>query len=363
MSIKVSVIIYLTTILTSVFAFHIAGISHQKVKRRIAVSFAIAIPVLVAGVRYSIGTDYFAYIEGFELIRYGLDVRWNMEYGYKWLNILLAYSGLCAQSIMFAASLIMMSFISKALLKKREVISVGMGALTFMLLFYQSSFNIVRMMIAVSIFLYNIINIENRKLLKYLFFTVLAASFHISALVTAPVYWIFWSFRVERNLFRRILLYGGAGLFIIFFNPILEWLLSVTNIQSMSYYSQYIGASNKSVGEVIKQVILYLPLVIPGALMYKKCMKQDKNFYIYYSLVVIGVIMVGLSIFTSTYVDRLAEYFTVAAVMVVPVYMDIFIKENKLFFYVGMIYYLFLFWIYIYFICNNHGTVPFQWIL
>lgn len=363
MSVITSIIIYLATILTTVCAFHVAGKSRRKANRLIATYFAISIPVFLAGIRYATGTDYFSYIDEFERIRDGLESRISLEYGYIGLNILLSQLGLGAQSIMYAASLIMMCFVSKALLLRRRVIPVGVGALVFMLLFYQSSFNLMRMMIAVSIFLYNISNIENRKIFKFLLFTVLAASFHISALITAPLYWVFNSHLIEKSLLRKILLYGGVGLVIIYLNPILEWVVLAFNFQSLSYYEKYIGVSDKSVSIAIKHVILYLPIIIPGAIMYKRCKKLDQNFHIYYYLVVIGVIITGLAVFKVTYIDRIANYFLIAAVMVVPVYMRIFKKNNLILLYVGMICYLFLYWIYIYFIINNHGTNPFQWIL
>lgn len=364
MSITVSVIIYLLTIIISSYAFYLAGKSRQKITFIISMVFAIGIPVFIAGVRYLVGTDYGTYIRAFELIRFGQSVRWTgLEYGFVLLNVFLVRLGLSPQSIMFATSIIMMCFVSKALLKKREVISVGIGALTFMLLFYQSSFNIIRMMIAVSIFLYNVSNIENRKLLKYLFFTVLAATFHISALVTIPLYWIFGFLGFEKSLFKRLLIYISAGLIVLYFNLILTWILSVLNFTALSYYANYIGDSGETIDLGIKQVIIYLPILIPGAFMYQKCKEQDKNFGIYYSLVVIGVIVKGITTFNLTYVDRLAEYFIIAAVIVIPVYIQVFKKNRKFLFIVGMICYLFLYWIYIYIIFKHHGTVPYQWIL
>ena len=171
MSLASTIVIYAITIITSCFAFYIAGEGQYKLTRKIGIFFAIGITVMIAGIRYSIGTDYFSYIHGFDQIKAGFNVRWaGLEFGFYYLNLLLAKIGFNAQSIMFACSLITMCFISKALIIKRDIISVGFGALVFMLLFYQSSFNMVRLMLAVSIFLYNISNIENRKLFKFLFF-------------------------------------------------------------------------------------------------------------------------------------------------------------------------------------------------
>jgi len=364
MSIMASIIIYLMTIIISVYSFYIVEKSQSKVKRIIGIFFAIGIPVFTAGVRYSIGTDYFSYINAFERIRMGYSVRWtDLEHGYVLLNLFLGQLGLGSQSIMFATSLLMMCFTSKALFNKQKEISVWFGALTFFLLFYQSTFNGIRMMIAVSIFLYNIIDIENQKLIKYLFFSALAASFHITAIVTIPLYWIFNSRIIKKSLLSKLVLYLLTGLVIIYFNPIFSRILSTINIPALNYYEKYIGFSSKSIDIAIKKFIMFLPILMPGALFYKKCMEQDKNFYIYYSLMVMGVIIEALAIFKASYVDRFAEYFIISSVIIIPVYLRVFKKKEYFMFITGMIYYLSLYWIYIYFICNNHGTVPYQWIL
>lgn len=362
MSLVSTILIYSLTILTSSIAFYIAGQGRYKLTRRLGFFFAIAITVIIAGIRYSIGTDYFSYIHGFDQIKNGFNVRWaGLEFGFYYLNLVLAKTGFGAQSIMFAGSLITMLFISKALIMKKDVISVGFGAFVFMLLFYQSSFNMIRLMIAVSIFLYNISNIENRKLLKFLLFSFLAASFHVSVLATIPLYWVL---PLQKNSKKKYLLFTAVCLLLIFFNPILERILAVINLDSISYYKQYIGYSNKSIDIAIKKTILYLPILIPGAFMYKKCLEQYKNFYIYYALTLLGVIISALGTFQVVYVDRIAQYFLIASVIVVPIYMRVFLKnKNYLIFAMITILYLILFWVYIYFIVKDHATVPYLWII
>ena len=149
---------------------------------------------------------------------------------------------------------------------------------------------------------------------------------------------------------------------LIFFNPILERVLALIDFASVDYYKQYIGYSDKSIDIAIKRTILYLPILIPGALMYNKCQEQFKNFYIYYSLTILGVIVTALGTFQVVYVDRIAQYFLIAAVIVVPVYARVFLKNKNYLMYLITIFYLILFWIYIYFIVKDHGTVPYLWI-
>lgn len=360
MSLAATAVIYALTIILSSLAFYIVDEGEYKITRYVAIIVAIGIAVMIAGIRYSIGTDYFSYIHGFEQIKFGHDVRWSgLEFGYYFLNLFLAKVGFSAQSVMFACSLIMMCFFSKAILNKKEAISIGLGALVFMLLFYQSSFNIVRLMLAVSIFLYNITNIENRKLLRFLAFSLLAASFHISALATIP---LFWLLPLQKKSKRKYFLFVGVFLLLVFFNPILEKLLSVIDLASVEYYKQYVGYSDKTIDIAIKRTILYLPILIPGIIMYEECQDEFSNFYIYFALTLLGVIVTALGTFQVVYVDRIAQYFLISAVIVVPVYMRVFLKNNNNLMFLGTLLYLVLFWIYIYFIVGDHGTVPYQWI-
>lgn len=364
MNIIESFMIYLFTIIVSSFALELRNKTQNKVIMKLSILLAIGVPVLIASIRYSIGVDYFTYLNGFEQIKLGGTVRWDgLEKGFVFLNLMLANLGLKSQSIMFASSFMTIYFIYKALLNKRDNISVGFAVLTFMLLFYQSSFNIMRMMIALSIFLYNIKNIEKRNLFKYLFFSMFAASFHISALVTIPFYWLYNFFIFDKSYIRKFFIYVSISLLIIYFNDILEYILSNFNLQSLNYYSNYIGSSNKSISIAIKKAILYLPILLPGIIINKELKQLDKNYQLYYSFVLIGTIIAVCSVFKANYVDRISLYFIIATVILIGMYMKVFIRDKNYLACLLIICYLFLYWIYVYFIVKDHGTVPYQWIL
>lgn len=353
-------VIYFGAVLLTTYGFYSADNLRSGKKYIVSVLIAIGIPVFVAGFRYSVGSDYFPYINGFNLIKVGGQVRWsNVEVGYVFLNTVLVRMGLPPQSIMFATSLLTMSFITKSLIDKRDEISLGYGALAFMLLFYLSTFNVIRLMIASSIFLYNIINIERRDLFRFVIFTFLAASFHTSALVTFPVYWVFGIKDLENNMVKNITIFAIVGLGIIFFNPILGAIIQVTN---MNYYRQYIGFSGNPISVAFNVLILYSPMVIPGCMLFNKLKDLNNSFHIYYSLTVIGVIIKVLSIFQQSYVDRISIYFLIPSIVLIPLYLKLFKKDNNILYSAAMIIYMIIYFVYTYFIIKDHGTVPYQWI-
>lgn len=363
MSIVLSGILYFSIIIISSYSFNLATKTKKKSSRNFLLSVAIIIPVFFAGFRYSTGTDYFSYINGFERIKFGYSVRWgNFEYSYFYLNSFLAKVGFDSSGILIATSLIMMVFITKSLIKRKDIGIVAFGFLTFMFMFYQSSYNIVRLMIAISIFLYNISNIENKNPGKYLIFTIIAASFHISAISTIPLYWFFNIFKMDKSVIRRLLLYFCVGIIIILFGSILEWIISTFNLEYLSYYKKYATGEGGSFSLAFKRFVLYFPLVLPGLFNYKVFRELDKSFSIYYSLLCIGLIIKILATFQTTYIDRLADFFIIASVMVIPVYMREFSRKKNYFLYITVLAYLVVFWVYVYFVIKNHGTVPYQWI-
>ncbi len=359
-----SLLIYFSCSLIPVIIVHFCSKNCNRKLTNLGISLAFLIPLLVSGFRFSIGTDYYSYINGFELIKSGLNVRWaNLEIGYLILNKILIFFNLPPQSIMFMTSFLMLFFLFKALLKKKSIIPIEYGLLAFLLLFFQSSFNVIRLMLAVSIFFYNISNIENKKIYKYILYSLLATSIHFSALITIPLYWIFNFFKFDNKLFKRILLY----ILIIFvftnFNKVLFSIISNLNFLNLNYYNNYIGNSNDSVRLAIIKTILWVPILIPGVVFYDKCIICEKNFRLYFSLFFIGILINALSTFNLTYIDRIANYFLICAVMIIPVYIKVFMKLKPivsliLFFSINV--YLYIYWYYIYFIKNFHGTVPYQ---
>lgn len=361
MELFTSLFAYISIISLSCLFFFIAANAKEKVLKIISLILAISFPVVLAGVRFETGSDYFSYINGYQKIVMGDEVRWEgLEFGYASLNKILAELGVGSQGILFASSLIMFLFITMAIFKQKKYISVGFAALVFLLMFYQSSFNVIRIMIAISIFLYNIPNIEKRNLIKYLFFTILAASFHISALVTLPLYWLMQFNRKEMKLFNHISLYSSVIILILSFNLILEWIISLSLVESLGYYQKYLGNEGGSVSLAIKRVILFTPLLIPGALFYKKLVTQRESFKTYYSILVIGVIIKCIATFQATYMDRIGDYFIITAVIVLPMYFKLFNTKKYYILNYLIVLYLIIYWLYIYFILNNHGTVPYK---
>lgn len=356
----ISILLYLSTAVTTAFLFQRAGKREGLRPWNFWLLSAIGLPTVVSGLRWGIGSDYFQYLDAFVLIRGGGVPRFSVEFGFVGLNALLAFAGFGPRSILIASALVTMSFVAAALMARREIASPGFGALTFMLLFYQSSFNNVRMMLAVAIVLYNFTNIENRRLGRYVAFGILAASFHISALLVLPLYVLFVRGFGNWSIAARAGVYGLVILGSLNFDVVIEAFASITGL---SYYENYSQAGGASLSLPLWRVVLFMPLVVPGLLGYRECRKVDSYFPRYFSVLTIGVLITLLAYRDSSFVDRFGQYFLVASVFVVPVYFRALRAARNYFGEYLLLLYLFLFWSIYYGTLNSHQTIPYRSVL
>ena len=353
-----SFIIYgFTIVLTSIFT-HFSVAARNKFLRRICVALAILVPTVLSGLRYNVGTDYKNYFIGFLNIQNGIPSRF--EIGFQYLNKLLSFVGFGPQSIYFASTLIMMCFIYKAIYDQRSDLDVGVSMAIFMMVFFQSSFNITRCMIAVAICLYNLKHIRNGKLIPFLIFSCLALSFHLSAIVFFPLYFLRNYALNSQKKMQRILLYFFTAILITYFSSILKLLLSYLDLNYLSYYAVYMEEVTILTGSVFKRIIFYFPIILPVLFIGKED-KETNTFSLYFFIVVIGFIIEIFSVFLSIYVNRITNYFLISIVFLLPTYKKIFSRNciaN-----LGLWGWVTAYWVFIYFVFENNETIPYQWIL
>lgn len=166
--------------------------------------------------------------------------------------------------------------------------------------FYTLSFNLIRQSIAISLVFYALKYIEEQNKSKYFITIIIAASFHITALIALPLYY-FSKSNIEKNklkAFFLILLFAGMS-----FNPIFNYV--VTNIPQYMIYKNYsntiAGIGTYLVG-LIYLVMIWLSII-------KKEQFVKNNFdNICLNTSIIAVPMVVLS-FKNILFARMIYYF------------------------------------------------------
>lgn len=359
--ISLDLVIYLVIYSVTLLIFQLALKGKSNYDRKVGVFLTALFPSIFAGLRYEVGTDYYNYLRMFNKISSGSE---NVtEALFLYLNRALSWLGLPPQTIFFVASFIMMLLVCNIIYKKKETFNATIALLVFLILFFQSSFNIVRMMLAAGIVLYNFYNLEEKKLFKFTLFMLLAAGIHTSSLIMFPFYYLFNYFIYEKNRFKRLSLYFLVFLVIINIEKILYEILGVFNYYYFDRYTYYLMDINESSGltlDALLQTIFYSCLVFPGILLYRKCIEIDRHFHIYFTLTVIGTIIMATSIFLPNYVYRLAEYFLILNVFVIPVYYKAL--KSHILGRLSILILIFSYWIIWYFDIGRHGTFDYNWI-
>lgn len=352
-----SILVYgVIALSTSIFAECSVKVSN-KIISFITKVITLLIPSFFAGVRYGIGTDYFSYQEIFEKVKYGYDIR--QEIGYKVINYLIYWIGGDIQLVFFVISFFTILFIYLSLYDHKDKISVGFGMFVFMLLYYQYSYNGIRHALAMAISLYSIKYIYKRNLIKFLFFTILSISFHMTAILIFPLYFLYDIIGKKRSLIFSVIF------FMIFFIMVLNYekilLPIIGNISSLEYYEVYLNTKEQySFG--IGILVLNLPYILPGMIFLKDLNVYENNFLLYYSFLILGVLLKFSGYFGSQYVNRIAMNFLIVTVILVPYYIRISkYKQTKILSYL-IILFIIANWIYNYIYLGSSETVPYKWI-
>lgn len=159
----------------------------------VAISFSILF--LVAALRYGIGTDYFfRYVPLFERIQKG-DIA-GQEMGFVLLNRAVGLFTDDYQAIFVAASFLTIALFYRFFLRMSTNPALSVFIFAFGG-FYLEGFNLVQQALAIALLVNTIEFALRKKHLAFVIVTLLAASFHSSALVWFVVWPLMW-IRVAR---------------------------------------------------------------------------------------------------------------------------------------------------------------------
>lgn len=218
--------VYLINILSiCVYALYFCRGEQTKLKRIFFLVLCFFQCMLIACIRYEIGTDYRWYYDGFrEMAKSGFsDMSYlDWEIGFVFLN---KFVGLFTRNpVIFIGITSAMSLAGIFYLIWRYSKNIFMSVFLFLntYLFYLD-LNYVRQAIAMSIMCFAYGFLQDRKFWRFLLLCVLAATFHLPVIYLVPVFFITF---VKINL-KTLPIY--AAVLILYFavsDPILKLLLS-----------------------------------------------------------------------------------------------------------------------------------------
>ena len=177
-------------------------------------------------------------------------------------------------------------FIYQTLIYYKNSISVGLGVFIFMLFYYNISFNVVRMVLSISIALFSYRFILEKQWWKFLFFACISLSVHNMAIVIIPFYYLYNKI-ADKNRYFRIAVYVLIAILVINHELILDFYINY--IIRDTYYSHYLHNAESSFGLGI--FLINMPFILPGLIFYKRLNKMDQRFKFVYCLFVTGFIL------------------------------------------------------------------------
>ncbi|MBU3127160.1 EpsG family protein [Clostridium tagluense] len=291
--------------------------------QNIVLILVIILPVILASIRYGIGTDYFNYCYLYDINKNRSIMEIVLNDGEKLFAIIYVISNALFKDVwgvFFISSFITMFLVIKTLDYYRDKISISIGLLIYFCLLYAVSYNAVRQVMAVSIIFYAYRYIFQEKPLKYCLLVILAAQIHITAYVCLPLYFLKYT-KTYKSSFKNILFY-----MVILFSPFLIFItLKIVKMFSISRFSS-IDFDFSHIG--IGFVVFILPIVIPVLLYRKPLLKLNPKYELFINILLLEFPFQYLAYFW-TYGYRMIYYASIIEVILVPLIISCVPKKNN----------------------------------
>ncbi|QLL76158.1 EpsG family protein [Limosilactobacillus reuteri] len=377
--------IYLIIFAISVILFFFS----EKVKvsffERILVLLGLIAPSLLAGMRsLYVGTDVLTYVyplfhiaeSSSSYLQYLnmpalnggiLQTVSSYEYGYTFLTYVVAKLTGSFQFLQFFIEFFILSFIYLGIRRlKIDNMPIWFCMLTYYLLFFNNSLNMVRQWMAMSILLYGFKYIKEQKLTKFIITILFAYLFHSTAIIGLLLYLLYWIIKVSS---KRSLVFNSYSdnslsvtavsfILLVFFSCavilLINRLYPLLGTLGLSKYSYYLSGDFSF---SINQFILKVPILLIISLNINEIFKKDSKIY-FYLILVLDVIASQLASL-SDYSIRMSIYLAMFNIYGYAILSE---SNNRVKMFVIrflIIIYLLIYWYYTYCVKGNDQTVPY----
>lgn len=277
---------------------------------RVAVRTAIvsALPLFfLSAFRYGIGTDYFSYVEIYQI--------WiprsnfiTIEPLYYYLNkAIYHFAGNDYQWLFIVCSVLYIYFVFKSIFKM-SVNPAFSIFLLFSMSFYLSSFNTMREHIGCAILLYALSYFEKKDIKRFIFFVIVATGFHYScALFGFVILLRLIKFSPKRVAWWSAIFIALQGLIIQLVNRLFG-----NSIKYSNYLRQAETHSINSILGLLIQVIILLFL----AYLYQR--NRDDEKYNYYFGIQTLAVWLNIVCLAMPSISRIKWVFSLPAIIILP---------------------------------------------
>ncbi|MGL5575948.1 MAG: EpsG family protein [Sarcina sp.] len=285
----------------------------------------------ISGFRNKVGTDFWTYKDIYVVFGADKAVVTEPEFGFQILMNLIHLITDNPQMFFFITSLII-NFSICLFIKKYSVspmMSIYFYITTFV---FYGTMNGIRQYIASCIMLLGFKYIEERKILKYILVVLLASTFHISAFIFIPIYFIA---NQEINSKLNKIFIAIIGLGMIFYQQFLNGLFSIIGDSHYGHYKETFFTGTNG-ANVLRIIVWWIPLII---LILKR--EKVKEVFGDKSKILINMCFYGacfmLLAYRHVYFARFCMYFDFYYLLALPFVYKIFEKKTSRFLCYSMI--------------------------
>ncbi len=335
---------FIAIILVFVFSLLADNTEHTTLKKKddtsdfskkMYVFLALAVLVLVSGLRYRVGTDYGGYMSGYQT---DLSEVWEKiitfrEPGIKIVTLLstLIYDDYV--SMFLGMALITVSLNVITISKHSESIMLGLMLYIFIGAWH-GSFNGVRQYAAAAIIFAGHRFILQKKFWKYAAVVLLASLFHITALIMLPIYFL----ANQKLSIKNLIIFVIIAVVMRYSYDFFFEIMSVIKEKDQSQYA-YMQESVT----IFRVLVAFAPIAL--ALLVRKDFFEDKENTFYFTMLLLNATFM-FATSGSAYLARVGIYTDIYATLAFPKMLKGMKKSDQMLLMVLILALYFIFWYY-----------------
>lgn len=349
--------VYFSVLLILSFLFIFSSAENcQPVVRKMTYVAAAVILTLVSGLRYMVGTDYLQYISNYSSYLTNFSI-----FSQPALSIVAKISSFIYND--YATWFFLMAVITVApvifMIVKRNK-NVELAIMLYLLIgCWHFSFNIVKQTAAATILFCGYNFLKERQFLKWCIVCLIASTFHVSAVLMVPVY-----FLADNKINKKRVLILIIAAFIIRFSYDKMFYLIAILKRGEGLVDEYSATANQSVN-IFRIIVNCMPVIV--YFIFRKAYEDVKNsdFYCLLNLSLLNAVL-NIASMGSIYLNRVCCYTNIFNVFFIPMLFPSLkpeynkIKPIVMTAYMAVIFLYFIFWSYD--LYKGSDTVNYYWI-
>ncbi len=287
---------------------------------------SIVPPLMLASLRYNVGTDYGTYESLFNQFSRGslIDYLQDSASAEPGFYILVQISNFLTgdSALMFAIAAALSLIFFHLGLNRYNIKHPALVYFLYLVILFPMTLNLVRQGVAVSIAFYAFSFLIERDFRRYLIYMIIAGLFHVSIFILPPIYLLNRLTETKyKNVYLTFLpkLVAVAGCILIFI-PFFSNL--VMQIPAFGKYSMYTVNAGEGANYTL---LLQIAVLVSGTTLISRAI-NDNNRKLYMMTIIFATLEVvfGTIGYSSTFIKRIGLYFSIFGFMLFVESMSIF---------------------------------------